>query len=157
MNKITILSLSLLFLTACWGSPESVNIQSDDYFKTLVAESYVTPFKEGDIDLWISVFDEDAIALHAHRTADKGRSSILNFGQAVHSTFILDKYDVVVTDIRRSDQWVYTVGEFTAKFVNRSDGKAPWGENKGKFVLLWEKQKDGDWKIILDMGNTSLQ
>jgi hypothetical protein len=73
----------------------------------------------------------------------------------VHESFELAEYDVEVTDIRRSRDWVYTSGRFSTRFVSRADGSEPFGREQGKFLLLWERQEDESWKIILDMGNSS--
>jgi len=134
-----------------------VKAKSAEFFEQLVQEKYVEPFRSGDVQAWISVFTEDAIALHNHRPADKGRDAIEAFVTSVHQYFNLAEYDVRVTDVRMSENWVYTVGEYTNEFVNKSDGKSPWGRSEGKFVLLWEKQGSGQWQIVLDMGNSNLQ
>jgi hypothetical protein len=130
---------------------------NDQYFRDLVANRYVEPFRQGNVELWIQAFDENAIALHNHRSADRGRISIEEFGRAVHDNLELAEYDVEVTDIRRSDQWVYTVGTYSSRFVSKSDGSEPFGRSHGKFVLLWERQADQQWRIILDMGNSNQQ
>ena len=132
-----------------------VQAQEDDaFFVDLVANSYVEPFRAGDIDRWIRAFDKEAIAMHNRRPIDRGREAIETFGRAVHQHFRLQEYQVEVTDIRRSAQWVYTVGSYTTHFISRDDGSAPFGREQGKFLLLWERKADGDWKIILDTGNS---
>lgn len=149
---LTIISAILalqLFTSSCAA------VEDDAYFRTLVAEHYVTPFREGNIDIWIQSFDEDAVALHNRRTIDRGRPAIEAFGKMVQQHFKLGEYEVTVTDIRRSQDWVYTVGSFTTLFVSREDGSTPFGREQGKFLLLWERQEDNSWKIILDMGNSN--
>ena len=124
------------------------------YFKELVASAYVEPFRSGDIELWIEAFDVNALALHNHRPLDRGVDAIQAFGRSVHQHFVLQEYEVEVTDVRQSEQWVYTVGRYRSHFISRADGSSPFGRSTGKFVLLWEKQPEGQWKIILDMGNS---
>ena len=49
--------------------------------------------------------------------------------------------------------WALTRGSYTTRFRpigTTGDGAPP---NVGKFLLLWERQANGEWKIILDMGN----
>lgn len=127
----------------------------NDYFRDLVNTRYVQPFRQGNVDRWLQAFDDEAIALHNRRPADRGRAAIEAFGRAVHEYFTLAEYDVEVTDIRRSAQWVYTVGTYTTRFVSKADGSEPFGREQGKFVLLWELQDDQQWRIILDMGNSN--
>ncbi len=149
--KLHLVSL-LFFLSLPAGL---VQAQEDDaFFLDLVANSYVEPFRAGDIDRWIMAFDKEAIAMHNRRPIDRGREAIETFGRAVHQHFQLQEYQVEVTDIRRSAQWVYTVGSYTTHFISRDDGSAPFGRERGKFLLLWERKADGDWKIILDTGNS---
>ena len=138
-----------LFTSSCSA------VEDDAYFRALVAERYVAPFREGNIDIWIQSFDEEAVALHNRRPIDRGRDAIEAFGKMVQQHFELREYKVEVSDIRRSQDWVYTVGSFTTLFVSREDGSTPFGREQGKFLLLWERQKDNSWKIILDMGNSN--
>jgi ketosteroid isomerase-like protein len=147
--------LCLLACAVAVVQADTGQVPDDDFFRNLVATRYVEPFRTGDVEGWIQAFDEDAIALHNHRPADRGRAAIEQFGREVHDNLILAEYDVKVTDIRRSDQWVYTAGVYSSRFVSKLDGSEPFGPTQGKFVLLWELQDDGQWRIILDMGNTS--
>lgn len=55
-------------------------------------------------------------------------------------------------DISSSADLGYTYGtfEFTSK---DKDGKAH--VEHGKYTSIWKLQKDGSWKVVLDMGNAS--
>jgi ketosteroid isomerase-like protein len=148
----------LISLILCLALPHvsaGESTTDDAFFRDQVASRYVEPFRRGDIQRWIAAFDEEAIALHNRRPPDRGRDAIEAFGSMVHESFELAEYDVEVTDIRRSRDWVYTSGRFSTRFVSRADGSEPFGREQGKFLLLWERQEDESWKIILDMGNSS--
>jgi len=145
--------LAVLAVLVC-STVSAQETPSDQYFKELVANAYVEPFRSGDIERWLKAFGVDALALHNHRPMDRGIDAIEAFGTSVHQHFELQEYEVEVTDVKQSDQWVYTVGRYRSHFVSKVDGSSPFGRSVGKFVLLWEKQPDGQWKIILDMGNS---
>jgi ketosteroid isomerase-like protein len=146
----------LILLFAATGQAAENEVRPDDsYFINLVAQTYVKPFREGDIDTWLASFNENAIAMHNRRPVDRGKAAIAEFGRAVQQYFEIKQFDVEVTDIRQSSQWVYTIGQYTSHFVNKSDGLAPFGVEQGKFLLLWEKQANGEWQIILDTGNSN--
>jgi ketosteroid isomerase-like protein len=49
----------------------------------------------------------------------------------------------------------WTRGEYVSEFVGKSDGKSAWGVERGKFLLIWQRQPDGVWKIVLDTGNSN--
>ena len=124
-------------------------------FRRMVAERYVAPFRAGDTTSWLAAFADHAVALHNRRPMDRGKASIAQFAAAVAHMFEVQRFDVEVTEVRSSSDWVYTVGEYTSRFVSRADGSAPFGTEQGKFVLLWERQESGEWLIILDAGNAN--
>ena len=144
-----------LLLQAFSVALQAETAHDDAYFRELVATRYVEPFRSGDVDRWIQAFDDQAIAMHNRRPMDRGRAAIEAFGRMVHTHLELREYEVEVTDIRRSGHWVYTAGRYTTHFVSREDGSAPFGREEGKFLLLWAQQKDGDWRIIVDTGNSN--
>jgi ketosteroid isomerase-like protein len=47
----------------------------------------------------------------------------------------------------------YTIGAYEMTF-NDPTGKTV--SDKGKYVTVWKKQKDGSWKVLLDVFNTDL-
>jgi ketosteroid isomerase-like protein len=55
-------------------------------------------------------------------------------------------------DISASGDLGYTYGTFEFRSKDK-DGK-PVIE-RGKYTSIWKKQKDGSWKVVLDMGNAS--
>ena len=137
-----ILSLILLLTASVQAYPSS-DESKDDFFRELVAKSYVKPFRSGDVDGWIKAFDNQAIAMHNRRPMDRGIDAIEAFGRAVHAHFELQEYEVEVTDVRHSPDWVYTAGSFTTLFVARDDGSEPFGREQGKFVFA-RGGEDGD-------------
>jgi ketosteroid isomerase-like protein len=58
----------------------------------------------------------------------------------------------VGADISASGDLGYTYGTFEFTSLGK-DGK-PSVEH-GKYTSIWKKQKDGNWKVVLDMGNAS--
>lgn len=152
MRGRTVLAISALFAI----SPAVGEAPPDaQFFAQQVRERYVEPFREGDVDQWMKAFSADAIALHNYRDADRGRDAIRDFGEMVHSAFLLAQYDVEVTDVRVNGPWAYTAGVYTSRLISKRDGSEPFGLQRGKFVLLWERDGAGEWLITLDMGNSS--
>jgi len=125
-------------------------------FDALFAERYMQPFNAKDIPAWLDGFAEDAVGMHNGLPPMVGRDAIRGFGEAVRDGFELAKIDARVDDVQHSGDWVYTRGSYTSTFVPKAGNQgAPSGQQQGKFLLLWERQPDGDWKIILDMGNSN--
>jgi ketosteroid isomerase-like protein len=50
-----------------------------------------------------------------------------------------------------SGDFGYTYGTF--EFRSR-DKEGKLVSNYGKYTSIWKRQKDGSWKVVLDMGNS---
>jgi ketosteroid isomerase-like protein len=58
----------------------------------------------------------------------------------------------VKADMAASGDLGYTYGNFIFKSKDK-DGKIV--PRYGKYMSVWKRQKDGSWKVVVDMGNTS--
>jgi ketosteroid isomerase-like protein len=58
----------------------------------------------------------------------------------------------VGADISASGDLGYTYGNYEFHSKDK-DGKA--AVEYGKYTSIWKLQKDGSWKVVLDMGNAS--
>ena len=58
----------------------------------------------------------------------------------------------VGADISASGDLGYTYGTYEFRSIGK-DGKT--SVEQGKYTSIWKMQKDGSWKVVLDMGNTS--
>ena len=122
----------------------------------MVLNDYIEPYKTGDIERWLDAFADDAVGMHNTLPALEGKQALRGFAEAVHSTFNIEQLDVSVDSVTRSGDWVLARGNFTAHFVLKQGNPGEQSQpQQGKYVLLWERQDDGAWKIILDMGNSN--
>jgi ketosteroid isomerase-like protein len=103
---------------------------------------------------YISYYADDAVEVPNGAPLIQGKANI-----AKTMTFLDDKTNHLTwtpagADISAAGDLGYTYGtyEFTA---NGKDGK-PVVEH-GKYTSIWKKQRDGGWKVVLDMGNSSAQ
>jgi ketosteroid isomerase-like protein len=58
----------------------------------------------------------------------------------------------VKADMAVSGDLGYTYGNYVFKSKNK-EGKIV--SSYGKYMSVWKKQKDGSWKVVVDMGNSS--
>ena len=58
----------------------------------------------------------------------------------------------VKADMSTSGDLGYTYGNYVYTARNK-EGKLV--ANYGKYTSIWKKQKDGRWKVVVDMGNSS--
>jgi ketosteroid isomerase-like protein len=58
----------------------------------------------------------------------------------------------VKADMAASGDLGYTFGNYIFKSKNK-EGKIV--ASYGKYMSVWKRQKDGSWKVVVDMGNSS--
>lgn len=141
---------ALLGLAGCAVAPPAPSAAD---FERMFKERYVAPFVRGDAAAWATVFAPDAVGLHDRRPADVGQAAIAEFGKMVATHLKIDRFDVTVEEVRVNGAWAFTRGSYNTRLLMRSDGKDSGLGGEGKFFILWERQADGQWKIIVDMGN----
>ena len=133
-------------------SSEELRVHLERQFQ----ERYIDPYVAGDTEAWLQVFASDVVALHDGLPPLDGKEAIRGFGDVVAQNFAIQKLDAVVDEVRREGRWAWTRGHFDALFEAKS-ASAPAGvagERSGKFLLIWERQEDGEWLVIMDMGNS---
>ena len=101
---------------------------------------------------YMSFYAEDAVELPNGAQMILGKESI---GKTM--IFLDDKnnrltWSPVHVDVSASGDLAYSFGNYEFSSVGK-DGK-PSVEH-GKYTTIWKKQKDGKWKVVLDMGNAN--
>jgi uncharacterized protein (TIGR02246 family) len=141
-------------MMGCAHDPDRGSLEQE--LRARVQSAYVEPFKQGDIERWVGIFTDDALALHDGPPPMKGRDQIRAFGERVKANFDIRVFDVVVDEVRTDGRWALTTGHYTAHFVPRSQNAyaGAAGPRQGKFLFLWER-RDGVWRIMTDMGNST--
>ena len=122
------------------ASPEEEIMKADRDFNKATQERRA----EG----WLSYFALDEAALTDPPTI--GRQAITERYQKLFSNpdFKLT-WDPDKADVFPGDQRGYTSGKYTARFKSK-EGQPM--ESTGRYLTVWDKQKDGSWKIIADSG-----
>jgi len=101
---------------------------------------------------YMSYYADDAVELPNGAPAIEGKVNIAK------GMGFLDEPNIRLTwtpaggDIARSADLGYTYG--TYEFHSKDKNGKPHVEH-GKYTSIWKLQKDGSWKVVLDMGNAS--
>jgi ketosteroid isomerase-like protein len=101
---------------------------------------------------YMSYYAEDAAELPDGEHMLQGKENI-----AKTMGFLDDKnnhltWTPVYADVAASGDLGYTYGTYEFRSKDK-DGKPT--VSYGKYASIWKKQKDGSWKVGLDMGNSS--
>jgi ketosteroid isomerase-like protein len=121
--------------------------------KQLEAELMKTAADKGSQG-YMSYYAEDSVEVPNGAPLIQGKTEI-----AKAMGFLDDKnnrltWTPVGADISASADLGYTYGIFEFHTINK-DGKPV--VDYGKYTSIWKLQKDGSWKVVLDMGNASPQ
>jgi ketosteroid isomerase-like protein len=153
MKKIILSLVSIVLLstsfTSCTTSVPSVLSEAD---KTAISKA-TTEINQAfnatkDYKAYANAYyTEDATVLYPNSDAVIGRDAIIvalsNFGTT------MNVYPTIV-DINGKDDLAYVYG--TVKM--ETDAKVEL--DRGKYLEIWKKQKDGKWQVIYDIYNTSI-
>ena len=103
---------------------------------------------------YMSYYAEDAVEVPNGEDAIQGKANI-----AKTMGFLDDKKNQLVwtpvgADISASGDLGYTWGTYEFRSKDKDKDGKPTVEH-GKYTSIWKKQGDGNWKVVLDMGNAS--
>jgi ketosteroid isomerase-like protein len=103
---------------------------------------------------YMSYYADDAVEVPNGHALISGKANI-----AATMGFLDDKNNRLVwtpvgADISASGDLGYTYGTYA--FHSKDMEGKPTVEY-GKYARIWKQQKDGNWKVVLDMGNASPQ
>ena len=101
---------------------------------------------------YVSYYADDAVEVPNGAPLIQGKVEI-----AKGMGFLDDKNNRLIwtpvgADISASGDLGYTYGTYEFHSIGK-DGKP--SIDYGKYTSIWKRQKDGSWKVVLDMGNAS--
>ena len=152
---LTLLAVILLFST-----PTSLPAQQRDRATVVAREKEIRALESAMMAAaadkgaagYMSFYAEDAVELPNGAQMILGKESI---GKTM--TFLDDKnnrltWSPVHVYVSASGDLAYAFGNFEFRSVGK-DG-VPAVEH-GKYTTIWKKQRDGKWRVVLDMGNAN--
>ena len=122
-----------------------------DALKQLESEFMEAAIEKGSQG-YMSYYADDAVEVPNGAPLIRGKSEIAK------GMGFLDNKDNRLTwtpvggDISSSGDLGYTYGTF--EFRSKDKDGNPRVDH-GKYTSIWKRQKDGTWKVVLDMGNSS--
>ena len=148
-------TLFMAALTACGGTggPAStdstteaeaaaIGSEADAWFKAIAAK---------DLEKTLSFYAPDAQYLSAGRpaatTPDERRKLWMEDYQI--PGFSSDEATTQI-EVARSKDLAYQRGTYVS---TAQDARGQLSKSTGKFVVVWKKQSDGEWKAIIDIDN----
>jgi ketosteroid isomerase-like protein len=114
-------------------------------------------FSERSVELgapesFLHYIDDSCVLLRPNRYPVIGRDKIAAMFSKPDTSLILS-WKTLHADVSASNDLGYTYGIYTIQ-MDSPEGKVVTKE--GTYVTIWKKNKDGEWKFVLDTGNQGL-
>ena len=138
-------SLAALLLVACApaGQPANPDEVRDRY------NAYNAAFEVSDVDAIVAFYVDDAVRLPSNGSIIEGmatiRDSMLAFRE--QNDYVLDESGA--PDVLISGDLAVTYSTFDEHWTSNESGEVT--RQKGRWLVVWERQSDGSWKIRKEM------
>ncbi len=158
--QLTLFVLLLALATACQTQTQSQTPATPDTRATdeatlrrLDAE-WSKAAGAKDVDKTISYYSDDATVLPPNSVVLTDKELIRGMWKAMLTApGFAGGWKATKVDVARSGDLAYVIGNYEMT-ENDPDGKPK--TDKGKFLEVWKKQADGNWKCVADMFSTDL-
>ncbi|MGH9712020.1 MAG: YybH family protein [Candidatus Acidiferrales bacterium] len=138
--------------TAQQPAPPPDTRQADEAAIRVASADWSKAAQARDLDKAVSYYSEDAVFLVDKGATVKGRNSIrLVWKDMLAPTAPGVSFATAFVEVARSGDIGYEYGTVE---VTGKDKKGKTTVEKGKYVTVWKKQKDGSWKAVVDTDNS---
>jgi ketosteroid isomerase-like protein len=113
---------------------------------------FIQAMLDNDTDKLLSLYTEDIISMPSYQPTVKGITKVRELSEMqIKSGWKTTHFTLSVTDIIFQGNLVIEIGNYDMKM---SGPDVPeWADN-GKYITIWEEQKDGSLKIKVETWNT---
>jgi uncharacterized protein (TIGR02246 family) len=104
---------------------------------------------KGDAAMVAAIFTDDGVQLSGDGKLIKGRQQILERQKAAMQNANPGvKVTVTTVNVWLDGDTAYETGKY--KYEYKKNGQP--GTDEGRYVTIWKRQRDGSWKLSMDMG-----
>ncbi len=138
---------NLIFILSCGGGDNNAKpgslLETDRSFSDLSV-------REGMFSAFLFYIAEDGVILRDNSFPSKGKDALKQrFAGRSDTSFVLS-WEPLFEKIATGGDLGYTYG------LHSTLDKATGRISRGTYITVWERQKDGSWKFVLDTGTQGL-
>ncbi len=154
MKKITVFFCTCIILMGCTSTPK-VDIQAEKDAIQSMEDQWIVALQTNDAEKILSFYASDASIMNSNKPIITGLDAIRNSIEAMFAdtTLIFNTYSgtVDIIEVSATGDLAYARGKQEVT-VKTKDGQVI---DKGKWVDVLKKI-DGQWKVIVTIGNSDL-
>ena len=144
--------LAALFVLAASGCAPQVDLEAEAAAIRSADADCLKAWAAKDVDRALSCYSDDASVFPSNAPIATGKEAIRAlWSQVFEIPGFAVSWDISKLEVSRAGDLAYGHGTFEA-MVNDAAGN-PVTE-RGKWVGVWKKQADGQWKLVADIGNS---
>jgi ketosteroid isomerase-like protein len=114
-------------------------------------QTWLDDYISGDVDRMMAALTEDSVILPQGQPTVAGLDAIRPFLEASSGgtgvTIIND-----MQELRINGTWAFVRGDFTVEVASVTEGE-PGFKRAGRYLVLYEKNAAGEWRLLRDMDN----
>ena len=144
----------LALSTACQTQATSDTRAADDTALRKLDDEWSKAAGSRDVEKTISYYSDDAIVMPPNIPTLTGKEPIRSLWKSMlDSPSFSGGWKVTKVEVAQSGDLAYVSGNY--EFNEKDDGGKPITD-KGKYLEVWKKQSDGNWKCVADMFSSDL-
>lgn len=119
---------------------------------TRATEEWAEAFRSGEIADTMAFISPDAVMVPPNHAALVGAEAIEAWARGMFEAVSIQEIQIVVDEVRVADEWAVSRGEWR---MTMAAGDQVMSDTT-RYVVLWERQGDGRWRVTHDIWNSSL-
>ena len=142
----------LLIASGCGSTPKDTRAADETTIRALDAQ-WAKSAAAKDLDATVGYYSDDASLLAPNSPIASDKQSIRESWNALLSPDTTLTWQATKVEVARSSDLAYVVGTYQ---LMTNDPNGSVAADRGKFVEVWKKQADGNWKAVTDIFNSDL-
>ena len=150
MKKLFLIIAVMFFLVFVSSDMVFAGDESDAFRAAVkdIFNVYSTANVSGDIESYLSLWDEKGIKMSPNRPSLYGKSAISKLKHKSAEKWEILTQNIILEDAQEAGDYGFAHGTYTTSRKPKGGGTTMSAE--GKFLTIFKKQANGSWKIFRD-------
>ena len=113
------------------------------------SRAFSAAYERGDLDAMMAIYSDHAVIMPGNAESIQGREALRAYW-ALDAGRRITHHEATPEAIRVEGDMASDYGVYDISGIN---GGESWGPFRGKYLIVWERHPDGEWRMQLDMWN----